>query len=155
MANSESSKKLRKIGFTVDIIEVQTTGDKDQKSPLHEIGGKGVFIKEVEKKLLDGSADIAVHSLKDLPVKLSDQLHIGSYISRDFSSDLIIFNQENKTLYESFREKTLTKEELALLPKIRIGSGSLRRSNYLQQCNPSLKIQQIRGNIETRLRKLN
>lgn len=123
------------------IKTVTTTGDKDLTSSLNVIGGKGVFVKEIEKELLNGTIDIAVHSLKDVPSILPNGLMLGAIPPRDSAFDCLL--SLNK--YESLDD----------LPKnARIGTNSTRRRAQLLTRRPDLDIVPIRGNIETRLGKL-
>jgi len=123
------------------ITVIKTKGDKLLDSPLSEIGGKGVFVKEIEESLLNNSIDIAVHSLKDLPSVLPNGLVIGAITKRQHPSDAVI-SKENKKLNE-------------LSPGARIGTGSLRRKAQILNIYPELEIVALRGNVETRIKKLN
>lgn len=126
--------------LTVDINVVKTTGDKLLDSSLSQIGGKGVFVKEIEEALLDNRIDIAVHSLKDVPSILPGGLVIGAISERDNPSDALV-SKENLTVDK--------------LPKgSRVGTGSLRRKSQLLHLYPHLEIVPIRGNVDTRIRKL-
>lgn len=123
-----------------EIIVIKTTGDKNLDSPLSEIGGKGVFVKEIEEALLSGKIDIAVHSLKDVPAVLPEGLHLGAYLKRHDPSDALISNSGQK---------------LEDLPDgSRVGTGSLRRASQILHRRPGLRIEPIRGNVDTRVRKL-
>ena len=123
-----------------EVIGMTTLGDRNKSSPLSQMGGKGVFVKELETALLNGSADIAVHSMKDVPGKLPEGLAITSIVERASPQDAVVSN-----MYES----------LADLPEgSRIGSSSLRRVRQLQLAYPGLEFIELRGNLDTRLRKL-
>lgn len=123
-----------------EIVIIKTTGDKNLESPLSEIGGKGVFVKEIEEALLDGRIDIAVHSLKDVPAVLPGGLVLSAYTERHDPRDALL---------------TRTGQKLNELPDgSRIGTGSLRRASQLLHLRPGLKIEPIRGNVDTRVRKL-
>ncbi|MDA2918183.1 hydroxymethylbilane synthase [Desulfobacterota bacterium AH_259_B03_O07] len=124
----------------IQLIPIKTTGDRLLDSPLSEIGGKGVFIKEIEDALLRDRIDIAVHSMKDLPVILPEGLRIGAVAKRDDPRDALISNGG-----VSFKR---------LKRGARIGTGSLRRKTQLLNHSPDLEIVPIRGNVDTRLRKL-
>lgn len=127
-------------GLTIEIQIIKTTGDAILNSPLSEIGGKGVFVKEIEEALLSEDIDIAVHSMKDVPTLLPKGLMIGAVSKRHDPRD-------------AFISKTgLTLEELP--PGSRVGTGSLRRASQLLHHNPALEIVSIRGNVDTRIRKL-
>jgi hydroxymethylbilane synthase len=123
-----------------EIVGMTTLGDRNKTSPLSLMGGKGVFVKELEIALLDGSADIAVHSMKDVPGELPEGLAITSIVERASPQDAFVSN---------------TFESLADLPKgSRVGSSSLRRVRQLQFAYPGLEFIELRGNVDTRLRKL-
>ena len=123
-----------------EIIGLTTLGDRNKSSPLSQMGGKGVFVKELETALLDGSADIAVHSMQDVPGDLPEGLSITSIVERANPQDAFVSNRF---------------ESLADLPKgSRVGSSSLRRVRQLQLAYPGLEFTELRGNVDTRLRKL-
>jgi hydroxymethylbilane synthase len=126
-------------GLEVRLHEVVTKGDKILDVPLADVGGKGLFVKEIEDALLAGDAEIAVHSMKDLPALLAEGLVIAAVPEREDPRDAIC----------SPRWKTLDR-----LPKgAKVGTSSLRRSAQLKAIRPDLDIQMVRGNVETRLRK--
>jgi hydroxymethylbilane synthase len=126
-------------GLAVEIIIISTTGDRVLDTPLAKIGGKGLFTKEIEEALLDGRCDLAVHSLKDLPTDLPEGLALGAVLSRTDPSDALI----------SARGETFE----ALPPGARIGTSSLRRQAQLLHARPDLRVETLRGNVPTRLRK--
>jgi len=121
------------------IIPIKTKGDRENKIPLDRIAGVGVFVKELEEALLDGRIDIAVHSLKDMPVEIPLELSLAAVGARLDPRDVLIS-----------RGKKL--DELAA--GSRIGTGSLRRMAQLFGCRPDLKVETIRGNIDTRLNRV-
>lgn len=124
----------------VEEVQVETKGDQILDKPLAEIGGKGLFITEVEACLLDGRAEIAVHSMKDVPAELAEGMDIVCIPEREDPRDLLV---------------SATGEELdALEAGTKIGTGSLRRSCQLRNRRPDLAYGNIRGNVETRLRKM-
>jgi hydroxymethylbilane synthase len=126
-------------GLEVHLHKVVTKGDRILEVPLAEVGGKGLFVKEIEDALLAGEAEIAVHSMKDLPAALADGLVVGAVPEREDPRDALC----------SPRWKTLS-----ALPKgARVGTSSLRRSAQLKAVRPDLRIEVVRGNVETRLRK--
>lgn len=127
-------------GLSPEIRIIKTTGDRNLDSPLSEIGGKGVFVKEIEEALLSGEADIAVHSMKDLPAMLPDGLVIGAAAPRHDPRDAIV-SKGNLKLKD-------------LRGGMRVGTGSLRRGAQLLNLVPGLSIVPIRGNVDTRIRKL-
>jgi hydroxymethylbilane synthase len=133
-------------GLVVSIEIVKTTGDKLTEASLAQIGGKGVFTKEIEEALLDHRVDIAVHSLKDLPTILPEGLRIAAITEREDVRDALIVN-------DSLRKYVINSIED--LPRCaRVGTSSLRRASQLRHTRPDLQIIELRGNVETRLRKL-
>jgi hydroxymethylbilane synthase len=126
-------------GLEVDELLVTTSGDRIQDRPLSEVGGKGLFTKEIEDALLDGRADFAVHSLKDVPPLLPRGLLIGCFPEREDPRDVLIA-PGNKKLAE-------------LAPHSRIGTSSLRRKLQLLAARPDVDVVPIRGNVDTRMRK--
>ena len=124
----------------IQISVIKTKGDKLLDSPLSEIGGKGVFVKEIEESLLNNDIDIAVHSLKDLPSKLPDDLMIGAITKRQHPADATVSKNDVQL------------EELK--PGSKIGTGSLRRKAQILNIYPELEIVPIRGNVDTRIKKL-
>ena len=131
--------RAKEPGLEVRLHELVTKGDRILEVPLAEVGGKGLFVKEIEDALLAGDAEIAVHSMKDLPALLAPGLAIGAVPEREDPRDALC----------SPRYKTL-----AALPKgAKVGTSSLRRSAQLKVIRPDLQIEMVRGNVETRLRK--
>lgn len=127
-------------GLVVEELHVVTTGDRVQDRALSEIGGKGLFIKEIEEALLEGRAHIAVHSIKDVPADLAPGLMLACIPEREDPRDVLV---------------TRSGEKLAELPRgARIGTSSLRRKVQLARGRPDLEILPLRGNVDTRLRKL-
>lgn len=127
-------------GLTVELLPIQSQGDKILDTPLSKIGGKGLFVKELEASLLDGSADFAVHSMKDVPMQLPEGLILGPILERHAPTDALVSNQ-----YKNLDEIPTGKV---------IGTSSLRRSCQLLATRPDLKINWLRGNIQTRMAKL-
>jgi hydroxymethylbilane synthase len=124
----------------VQILGMTTTGDQILDKPLASIGGKGLFIKELENALLDGRADFAVHSMKDVPMNMPEGFALVATVERENPHDAFVSND-----YDS----------LADLPAGSIvGTSSLRRQSQIQARFPHLKIESLRGNVQTRLRKL-
>jgi hydroxymethylbilane synthase len=120
--------------------QVVTTGDRIQDRPLSEVGGKGLFVKEIEEALLERRADIAVHSIKDVPATLPDGLAITCIPKREDPRDVLV-SPKHGTLVQ--------------LPKgARVGTSSLRRAAALTNVRPDLEIVPLRGNVDTRLRKV-
>jgi hydroxymethylbilane synthase len=127
-------------GMEGEIIIIKTSGDKVQHSPLSEIGGKGIFVKELEDALLAESIDIAVHSVKDVPTQVSPQLSFPAICRREDVRDCLV----------SGNGATL----LNLRAGARVGTGSLRRQAQLRHIRPDLDVRDLRGNVDTRLRKV-
>jgi len=127
-------------GLRVTLNVIKTKGDKIQDVPLAKVGGKGLFVKEIEEALLDGRIDIAVHSMKDMPAAIPDGLCIGAIPEREVPLDVLI-GREGRSL-----------DKLAANP--RIGTSSLRRAAQLKHARPDVAIVPLRGNLDTRLRKL-
>ncbi len=126
--------------INVELLGMTTKGDQILDSPLSKIGGKGLFVKELEKALLDGEADIAVHSMKDVPMEFPEGLGLSVICEREDPTDAFVSNT-----YNSIEE----------LPQgAVVGTSSLRRSCQLQMHRPDLVIKNLRGNVNTRLRKL-
>lgn len=125
--------------LSCEIVPIKTTGDRIQDRPLNEVGGKGLFVKEIEEALLDRSVDIAVHSMKDVPAFLPDGLTMGAVLERAEYRDALI-------------AKTGTWETLP--QKAIIGTSSLRRRVQAANARPDLQFRDCRGNVDTRLRKL-
>lgn len=128
-------------GLDVEIVIIQTTGDRVQDRPLAEIGGKGLFIKEIEEALFNGGIDLAVHSMKDVETQLPEGLGISVILPREDPRDAFISNRA---------------ASLSALPAgATVGTSSLRRQAQIRYARPDLRIVPFRGNVETRLRKLN
>lgn len=131
----------------VELVHVTTTGDQDQTDPLRSFGGVGVFTREVQKAVLDGRADIAVHSLKDLPTESTPGLCLAAVPEREKSGDALVLPQRDGA-------PAPAGELQSLPPGARVGTGSLRRQAQLRHARPDLQLLEIRGNVETRLKKL-
>ncbi len=127
-------------GLEVELSVIRTRGDKILDVPLSRVGGKGLFVKEIEEALLDGSADLAVHSIKDVPMVLPEQLTLGCIPRREVFTDCLVSERW---------------ASLAELPHgARVGTSSLRRQAQLLALRPDLTILSLRGNVDTRLRKM-
>ena len=124
----------------VEIIPIRTTGDAIQDRALSEAGGKGLFTKELDRALIDGTIDLAVHSAKDLPTALPDEIDIAGYLPREDVRDAFV----------SLRAARL--EDLR--PGAVVGSASLRRQAQVKRVRPDLEVRLLRGNVETRLGKI-
>ncbi|MBE1443492.1 hydroxymethylbilane synthase [Paenibacillus sp. OAS669] len=135
----ELSKQLG-IECEFELKKIVTKGDRILDVTLSKVGGKGLFVKEIEQAMFDGEIDIAVHSMKDMPAELPEGLRIGAVPRREDARDCLI-SREGRGLDE--------------LPQgAKVGTSSLRRSCQLQNYRPDLKIESIRGNIDSRLKKL-
>ncbi|MGE3541348.1 MAG: hydroxymethylbilane synthase [Candidatus Tectimicrobiota bacterium] len=127
-------------GLTTEIVIIRTTGDRNRQDPLPTIGGKGVFVKEIEDALLQQSIDLAVHSMKDVPTTLPPGLHLSAIPRRDDVRDAYVGRLAHR---------------LCEAPAAwRLGTSSLRRQAQLLALRPDLQMQDIRGNVDTRLRKM-
>jgi hydroxymethylbilane synthase len=124
---------------TWEISTFTTTGDRILDRPLSEFGGKGVFLKEIEEALLSGEADVAIHSLKDVPALETAGLHLSAYLSREDPRDVWVSLQEGL---------------LHLKPGKTVGTSSLRRAVQVRFYRSDLKVEPLRGNLDTRFRKL-
>ncbi len=127
-------------GLAVELVGMTTKGDKILDTPLAKIGGKGLFVKELEQGMLDGRADIAVHSMKDVPVELPEGLHLPVIMEREDPRDAFVSNR-----WASLEE---------LPAGARVGTASLRRQCQLMELRPDLEYLPLRGNVNTRLKKL-
>ena len=135
----------------IELNRIKTTGDKILDVPLAKVGGKGLFVKEIEEALLRHEVDIAVHSMKDVPTEFPEGLYLAVVCKREDPRDALIISEKLKVKSGKRNIKSL----LYSLPKCtRIGTSSLRRSCQLLNIRPDLKIEQLRGNLDTRLRKL-
>ncbi len=130
-----------RLGAATELVPLKTAGDRLQGVSLEKLGGKGLFVKEIEEALLDGRADLAVHSAKDLPASLPAELALVAFPERADPRDALVA-----------RERGVTLESL---PRgARVGTGSVRRSAQLRRLRPDLEIVSLRGNVPTRLRRL-
>ena len=126
--------------ITVKLLPIVTAGDRFLDAPLYKIGGKGLFIKEIEAALLDGRADLAVHSMKDMPAESDEGLALGAIPVREDPTDVFLSRE-----WPSLE---------ALPAGARVGTSSLRRQAQLLHLRPELEVVSLRGNVDTRLRKL-
>lgn len=131
--------RLTELGIDVELLPITTQGDV-KTQPLGQIGGQGLFTKELQRALLDNQIDLAVHSLKDLPTAPVDRLALAAVPERESTADVLV-------------ARTAARIE-DLPPAARVGTGSLRRQAQLLHRRPGLRVVDIRGNVETRLRKL-
>ncbi|MGE0626310.1 MAG: hydroxymethylbilane synthase [Hyphomicrobiaceae bacterium] len=124
----------------IEVITIKTSGDRIQDRPLSEVGGKGLFTKEIEEALKDGAIDLAVHSAKDVATKLPPGLGVGAVLEREDVRDAFI----------SLKHASLAD----LPPGAKVGTSSLRRQAQVRRARPDLQVIEFRGNVETRLAKL-
>jgi hydroxymethylbilane synthase len=124
----------------VELVAMSTQGDRVHDRPLAEVGGKGLFVKELEQAITDGRADVAVHSMKDVPVELPDGMLIAAVLPRANPLDAFVSQKYGRL------------EELP--PGARVGTSSPRRQAQLRQARPDLAIELLRGNVDTRLKRL-
>ncbi len=138
----EVSRQLKLIhpSLEVSLVEISTRGDKILDSPLSKIGGKGLFVKELEHSILNGDADIAVHSMKDVPVDFPPDLYLPVVLKRDNPFDAFVSNH-----YDSPQDMPVDAH---------VGSASLRRQAQIKARFPRFSVSPLRGNVNTRLRKL-
>ena len=129
-----AAARLRGPGIEIALVPITTAGDRDRSSPFGEIGARGVFVKELEESLLDGRIDVAVHSAKDMTSTDTQGLAVGAYLEREDPRDALCGAAE-------------------LRPGMRVGTASVRRRAQLLALEPTLSIEPMRGNIDTRLRK--
>ena len=129
-----AAARLRGPGIEIALVPITTAGDKDRTKPFGEIGSRGVFVKELEEALLEHRIDVAVHSAKDMTAADPDGLVVGAYLARDDPRDALCGAD-------------------ALRPGMRVGTASVRRRAQLLALEPTLSIEPLRGNIDTRLRK--
>ncbi|RMD78740.1 MAG: hydroxymethylbilane synthase [Gammaproteobacteria bacterium] len=136
------AERLRRLhpGLAVELVGMSTQGDRILDTPLAKVGGKGLFVKELEQGLLDGRADLAVHSMKDVPVSFPPGLHLPVVCRREDPRDAFVSNR-----YASLEE---------LPPGARVGTSSLRRQVQLRARRPDLEVLDLRGNVGTRLDRL-
>jgi hydroxymethylbilane synthase len=131
--------RLQELGVAVELVPITTQGDV-KAGPLAQIGGQGLFTKEIQRALLDGKIDLAVHSCKDLPTAEVEGLVIAAVPERESTADVLVSNKAKRI------------EDLP--PQARVGTGSLRRKAQLLHLRPDLIVEDVRGNVETRLGKL-
>lgn len=132
--------RLQKLGYRTEEVIIKTTGDLDQHTAFSELGAKGVFVKQIEAALIEERIDIAVHSLKDLPTELPDELELGSVLEREAPWDALVSDGD---------------APLAELPRgAVVATGSLRRGAQILALRPDLQLAPLRGNVPTRIRKV-
>jgi hydroxymethylbilane synthase len=129
-----AAERLRGSGIEIALVPITTAGDRDRTKPFGQIGARGVFVKELEEALLDGRIDVAVHSAKDMTSTDTEGLAVGAYPPREDPRDALCGVAQ-------------------LRPGLRIGTASIRRRAQLLALEPTLSVEPLRGNIDTRLRK--
>ena len=139
-AENVRKQLFARAGVEAEIVIIKTAGDKLQSSPLSQIGGKGIFIKELEEALLEETIDLAVHSVKDIPTDTPSRLMFPAVCRREDVRDCLV--GANGATIASLRQGA------------RIGTGSLRRQAQLRHIRPDLDVRDLRGNVDTRLRKV-
>ncbi|MGR9106500.1 MAG: hydroxymethylbilane synthase [Gammaproteobacteria bacterium] len=132
--------KVLQPGIRIELVPMTTRGDKILDAPLAKVGGKGLFVKELEQGILRGEADLAVHSMKDVPVDFPSGLHLGAILEREDPRDALVSPR-----YASVAE---------IPAGAVIGTSSLRRQMQFQARHPACRIESLRGNVNTRLQKL-
>jgi hydroxymethylbilane synthase len=134
------AEKLRRRGVEIELVKIETTGDLDRTKDFGSLGAKGIFVKEIEQALLEHRADIAVHSLKDLPTELPEGLALASVLEREVALDGLV-SADGRRLQD--------------LPRgAKLATGSLRRAAQALAIRPDLKIVPLRGNVPTRVQKI-
>lgn len=144
---------LKARGLESEKLVIKTTADRIQDRFLHELGGKGLFVRELEQALVDGKAHIAVHSLKDMTARLEAPFVLGAVLKRHSPADAIIFRSDIAQAHGPFPE-LVKAADVARLGTLTVGTGSLRRQAIFSAAAPELKLVGIRGNVDTRIRKL-
>jgi hydroxymethylbilane synthase len=129
-----AAERLRRPGIELALVPMTTTGDRDRTRPFGEIGERGVFVKELEEALLEGRIDVAVHSAKDMTSVTAEGLAVGAYLPREDPRDALCGAD-------------------VLRPGMRIGTASVRRRAQLLALEPTISVEPLRGNVDTRLRK--
>ncbi len=144
--------RMRDSGLRVEFVIESTQGDRVQDRFLHELGGKGLFVRELEEAMLAGRADIGVHSLKDLPARVAPPFIISAVLARHTPRDVLILRPEAAS--QRMLPPAITVKDLHALAPLHIATSSLRRQSLLKSTGADLKISPVRGNVDTRVRKL-
>lgn len=135
----EVESKLKTLGFETEIVPIISSGDKNLNQPLYSLGITGVFTKDLDIALLNKEIDIAVHSLKDVPTQLPHNIQISAVLERDFPEDVLVRNDDSEPLD---------------IEVLKIATSSLRRRAFWLKEFPETEFADIRGNVQTRLKKL-
>ena len=146
--------QLTQRGLDVELNIIKTTGDAVQDRFLHEIGGKGLFIKELEEAMGAGRAHLAVHSLKDLPAVIPNGFRLAAVLPRHAATDVMIFKKDVYARLKLSPGAVLGSKEVTALGPLRVATSSLRRRALLEKLQSGITVVPIRGNVDTRLRKL-
>jgi hydroxymethylbilane synthase len=133
--------RLKTLGVEAELCIIKTSGDVFLDKPLHQLSGWGVFVAEIDERMLSGELDLAVHSMKDIPTKRPEELVIAAILKRDSPYDILV-SRHGQDL-EGVKSGAV------------IGTSSMRRSAQLKRARPDLQVRNLRGNLQTRLRKLN
>ncbi len=133
--------RLKSLGLEIELCKIKTSGDVFLDKPLHQLTGVGVFVAEIDERMLRDEIDLAVHSMKDLPTKRPSQLTISAILKRDSPYDILVSRKISNL--EELRQGAI------------VGTSSMRRAAQLLRARPDLQIKSLRGNLQTRLRKLN
>jgi hydroxymethylbilane synthase len=142
---------LTHLDAEAEFVGIRSAGDDAPEVPIEQIGGTGVFTRELERALLEGEIDIAVHSLKDLATQMPGGLRVGAVLPREDPRDAVVLSPELRRAGADGGDDAI----LGVLPRgAMVGTGSLRRRAFLLRLRPDLKIESIRGNVPTRLEKL-
>ena len=149
-ANAVAAAVTNSDGPACELIVIKTTGDRLAHAPLSDVGGKRLFVKEIEEALLDETVDVAVHSAKDLPADLPPGLVIGAALPRADPHDALVLPDDHEAASLNDAEAIMA----ALGPSPRLGTGSVRRVAQLSERFPAARFEPIHGNVGTRLRKL-
>ncbi|MDO4224657.1 MAG: hydroxymethylbilane synthase [Bergeyella zoohelcum] len=135
----EVAKKIQNLGYTTEVIPIVSSGDKQLNQPLYAMGITGVFTRDLDIALLNDEIDIAVHSLKDVPTQLPENIELIAYLERDFPQDVLVRSSKAKD---------------KALKDLKIATSSLRRRAFWLKNFPNTEFSDIRGNVQTRLNKL-
>jgi hydroxymethylbilane synthase len=133
-------ERLLALGVKTELVQVKTSGDVFLDKPLHQLTGVGVFVAEIDERMLSGKIDLAVHSMKDLPTKRPEELTISAVLKRDSPCDILL--SKNGGGIKELKEGAI------------VGTSSMRRTAQLRRARPDLNVKSLRGNLQTRLRKL-
>jgi hydroxymethylbilane synthase len=134
--------RLLSLGIETELILVKTSGDVFLDKPLHQLTGFGVFVAEIDERMLSGEIDLAVHSMKDLPTKRPEELTISAILKRDSPYDIMLCRDGSTKSLGELKEGAT------------VGTSSMRRTAQLRRARPDLQIKNLRGNLQTRMRKL-